>query len=163
MARAVPGSLRRQRSAAASSSISRVRFVLLPVKAMIDDDGAFGVILLVEAIVLQPPFPCSGALGETLDPGLPDRTLATLWCRFPPGGIVFGALSARSDLEVERRCSYRINDDQFRRHGAAEIRIRTRHGGRVDCAWPRRGVPPSTLTKLGQNPFWHEKSLLHDD
>ena len=25
------------------------------------------------------------------------------------------------------------------------------------------GCPPSTLTKLGQKPFWQEKSLLHDD
>src|SRR6187455_2593141 len=29
-------------------------------------------------------------------------------------------------------------------------------------AWPRLGIPPSTDTKLGQKPFWHEKSLLHE-
>ena len=34
---------------------------------------------------------------------------------------------------------------------------------RCDAPCPRRGRPPSTLTKLGQNPFWQEKSLLHDD
>lgn len=30
-------------------------------------------------------------------------------------------------------------------------------------ALPLRGCPPLTLTKLGQKPFWQEKSLFHDD
>jgi hypothetical protein len=43
-----------------------------------------------------------GTLGETLDPGFPDRTLATFLCCSSSGDSVFGDYTEWSRLKVER-------------------------------------------------------------
>ena len=50
----------------------------------------------------------------------------------------------------------------FAREGSAGSGIAANRSSPPAAPFALRGLPPVTLTKLGQKPFWHEKSLLHD-
>lgn len=99
---------------------SDIRVVLLPVKitptsAMVDEDGVSDVVPLLMHCCCKLRKYDRDALGETLDLGLLDQTMTTLWYRFPRGRIVGVDWRGQKD-----RCY--LADDGTWRHGAAECR-----------------------------------------
>ena len=102
--------------------------ILLLVVARAGDLDVFGRHLLPEGIavvkLLGPPTISGG------NPRSIDRMMAASSRRFPFGGIIFGVVHRPRDqwmVSMVERCSiYCIDDDEYRRHGAAESRRHTR-------------------------------------
>jgi hypothetical protein len=105
--------------------------VCLPVEVEIDDGNASWHRFFVEGIIFAAPFLCWGNGGNPL---------TTLWCCYPCWGIVFGALSDGSDLEVDRCFSYHISFSGMAQRGVGVrcVMVDERRAGAL--VWHHGGI-----------------------
>lgn len=111
--------------------VEQLSMKIAPTAVMADDGGVSNVVPLLRHHRCSLPHHARDASRETLDPGLPDQTMAASHCRFPSCGHHFGASVCWMAQEEEQCYIYRKADDGSREHGAAEFRRRARVDGYV--------------------------------
>ena len=103
----------------------------VPVRSGLTMAAFTDVVTLLKASSLRSPALHQNVLGETLDLGLLDRTMATLKCRSPSWEHRFGTSFAWRGLVVVRCCFYHVGVGESRRHGTTKSRRWTRVDGRA--------------------------------
>ena len=104
--------------------MAQLSMKIMPTTVMADDGGVFDVVPLSRHRRCSLRHQARDAPGETLDLGLPDRTMMAFY-RFPSWRHRFG-VSAGWGM-VERCFISHIDGGGYRRHGAVEAR-RPMHG-----------------------------------
>ena len=116
---------------------------IAPTSVMADDGGVSDVVSFLRHHRCSLRHQAWGASGETLDLGLPDRTMMTPLVPFALLGASFGASVGWRELEKERYSIYRKADCGSRRHGTAEFWRRARADGYMQddgAIWTHGGV-----------------------